>query len=282
MYFIHTQRTRRSQPRLIIALTCALSFLAASETDQTYTPLPPPEQPSEYGKVILENYSSNTQLGPVVFDHWLHRSKFTCRLCHVDIGFAMRANGTGIAASSIRDHRYCGACHDGKRVIDTKVVFASCSEDGSGTVCNRCHSVGKRGARKFHYWSYTAKLPKGSYGVDWDAAEGEGKITPIDVLDGIATRKTPIPTPPGFSIQAPLSWRHPTLFSHDKHSRWNGCGLCHREIFPTAPKQAVRNSMFLHMEGRYCGACHGKVAFPINNCSQCHPQSLRRVSNLHE
>jgi hypothetical protein len=28
------------------------------------------------------------------FRHWLHRSKYTCRLCHVDIGFAMEAGGT--------------------------------------------------------------------------------------------------------------------------------------------------------------------------------------------
>jgi len=37
----------------------------------------------------------------VVFDHWLHRAKFTCRLCHVDIGFAMKAEATDIRCQFI-------------------------------------------------------------------------------------------------------------------------------------------------------------------------------------
>ena len=47
---------------------------------------------------VIDNYSKRYRLSPVVFDHWLHRAKFTCRLCHVDIGFAMKANETGIRA----------------------------------------------------------------------------------------------------------------------------------------------------------------------------------------
>ena len=45
--------------------------------------------PYEFGRVVLNNYSQKAGLAPVVFDHWLHRSKFTCtslprghRLCH--------------------------------------------------------------------------------------------------------------------------------------------------------------------------------------------------------
>jgi len=270
-------RTRRCERgRLLFVLICAVFFLTASGFGQTYVPPPPPEQPFDYGKVILGNYSSTTGLGPVVFDHWLHRAKFTCRLCHLDIGFAMRANGTGIAASSNRQGHYCGVCHDGKRSFEGKPVFASCSDDAKGKECIRCHSLGKRGARKYNYWAFTAKLPKGFYGVDWQAAESAGKIKPVDFLEGISVKKVAIQTRQDFSIKAPLSWAHPIIFSHEKHSLWAGCGLCHPEIFPTTPIEAARNSMFLHLEGRGCGTCHGKVAFPLNNCVQCHPRESVR------
>ena len=57
--------------------------------------------PLEYGRVVINNYSETAQLSPVVFDHWLHRAKFTCRLCHVDIGFAMKAEATDIRCQFI-------------------------------------------------------------------------------------------------------------------------------------------------------------------------------------
>jgi len=52
--------------------------------------------PYEFGRVVINNYSEASHLSPVVFDHWLHRAKFTCSLCHVDIGFAMMTELTDI------------------------------------------------------------------------------------------------------------------------------------------------------------------------------------------
>jgi c(7)-type cytochrome triheme protein len=83
-------------------------------------------------------------------------------------------------------------------------------------------------------------------------------------------KKRFIQTPTDFSIEAPLAWTRAISFSHENHSRRSGCDMFHPEIYPSAPKEAVPSSMFVHLEGRYCGACHGKVAFPLNNCSQCH------------
>ncbi|RMG73133.1 MAG: hypothetical protein D6710_03880, partial [Nitrospirae bacterium] len=48
-------------------------------------------KPHEYGNIVIDNYSTKKNIAPVVFNHWLHRAKYTCRLCHVDIGFAMKA-----------------------------------------------------------------------------------------------------------------------------------------------------------------------------------------------
>ena len=146
---------------------------------QIYLPKPAPP-PSEYGKVILDN--SKTGPGPVVFDHWLHRSMYTCRLCHVDVGFAMQAKATGITARTNREGFHCGACHDGKKLFEGKTIFPACSDTPNGNnndqQCNRCHSVGKKGVRKYEYKKFTAKFPKGVYGVNWEAAEKSGVIKP--------------------------------------------------------------------------------------------------------
>ena len=128
----------------------------------------------------------------MVFDHWLHRSKFTCRLCHVDIGFAMEAKATGISAATNRQGFHCGACHDGKRIIDGKTVFASCSDQSNDKQCARCHSLGKPGVREYEYKAFTAKFPKAIYGVNWEAAENDGVIKPIDFLDGISVKRRPM------------------------------------------------------------------------------------------
>jgi c(7)-type cytochrome triheme protein len=254
----------------LLLLACAISFLTAIASAQIYLPPAPPAQPSDYGKVILDNYASKGP-GAVVFDHWLHRSKFTCRLCHVDIGFAMQAKATGVSAETNRQGFHCGACHDGKRVFDGKPIFASCA-DAPGPQCARCHSLGKKGVRKYEYKSFTAALPKSSYGIDWLAAEHTGAVKPVDFLEGITVKQKPMQSREDFTIKAGLAWVHPVVFSHEKHSVWNGCELCHPEIFATAQKSAVQYTMFSNVEGHHCGACHLKVAFPLNNCSMCHPR----------
>ena len=108
-----TRRNKRGPTLLVLA--GAFLFLLGSAVAQFYLPPPPPAQPSNYGKVILDSRASKPgSPGAVVFDHWLHRSKFTCRLCHVDIGFAMEAKATGVTPESNRQGFHCGACHDEK------------------------------------------------------------------------------------------------------------------------------------------------------------------------
>jgi c(7)-type cytochrome triheme protein len=265
------RKARRIERRLAPLKIACLVLLTANFTGagQIYLPRPPPEPP-DYGKVILR--ADSTPAGKaVVFDHWLHRSKFTCRVCHVDVGFAMQANGTGIRAQSNREGFHCGACHDGSRVFEGKALFAAaCSEEKSGQECDRCHSAGKKDARKYEYKEFTAKFPKGVYGVDWEVAENSGAIKPADFVEGISVRKAEMKGREDFGMKKEFSFVTPVGFSHQKHTVWNGCELCHPEIFPTAKKETVQYSMLLNIEGRYCGACHGKVAFPLNNCHKCH------------
>ena len=82
-----------------------------------------------YRRVVLNKFSRKAGMAPVVFDHWLHRAEFTCRLCHVDLGFAMQAGDSGIDAETNAMGYYCGACHDGKRVYADRQIFAACAKE---------------------------------------------------------------------------------------------------------------------------------------------------------
>lgn len=232
--------------------------------------------PAQYGRVVLDEYSSKAGLGPVVFDHWLHRSKFTCRLCHVDLGFAMQAQGTDVKASTIKQGFHCGACHNGKSSFNGQTVFAACSDAAPTRECARCHSA-DNAARKYNYDAFTAKFPKNAYGVDWEEADATGLIKPIDVLDGVSIKKTALKSQEDFAIQARVTWASDIIFSHKKHSVWNGCEVCHPEIFPATKKGVTRYTMFHINAGQYCGACHGKVAFSTKACGGCHKDMQDRA-----
>jgi c(7)-type cytochrome triheme protein len=270
------QKTRTRNKRRIVILL--LVWVALSPGNRALAQVPPP---SQYGRVTLDKYSSKAGLGPVVFDHWLHRAKFTCRLCHVDIGFAMQANASDIKARTNKEGFHCGACHDGKRSFTGEPVFAACSDTAPSKQCARCHSADKA-ARKYDYGTFTAKFPKNAYGVDWEEAEATGQIKPIDFLEGLSIRKAPLKSQADFSIQARVTWVSDIIFSHKKHTVWNGCEVCHPEIFPATQKGVTRYTMFHISAGQYCGVCHGKVAFSTNACSSCHKnmqdkESLRDV-----
>jgi len=63
--------------------------------------------------VIMNEYSDDAGMRPVVFPHWFHRIRFRCKVCHGDLGFAFKAGGNDINMLKIIDGEFCGACHDG-------------------------------------------------------------------------------------------------------------------------------------------------------------------------
>jgi c(7)-type cytochrome triheme protein len=234
-------------------------------------------QPQEYGRVIIANHSERAGLAPVVFDHWLHRAQFTCRLCHVDIGFAMKAGATNITAATNAQGFYCGTCHNGKRRYNGKTIFASCSESASrkDTGCALCHSLKKNIVKEHDFNAFAKEMPKKTFGngIDWEAAEGSGLIKPIDFLEGISMQRPPMKTQKDFSIEANVTWISHVIFSHKKHAVWNGCEVCHPNIFPVK-KGATKYTMLEIDEGEYCGVCHDKVAFPLLDCDRCHAGAM--------
>ncbi|MFN3077458.1 MAG: c(7)-type cytochrome triheme domain-containing protein, partial [Alphaproteobacteria bacterium] len=59
------------------------------------------------------------------------------------------------------------------------------------------------------------------------------------------------------------------VYPHKQHTEWLDCAQCHPKIF--VPKKGANAiSMAAILMGQYCGVCHGKVAFPVSDCTKCH------------
>jgi len=257
---------------LFLAIVSAIVFLGVAFAETGVKKRRP--LPFEYGRVVINNYSEGARLAPVVFDHWQHRMNFTCRVCHVDIGFAMKAGATDIRAVDNMSGYYCGTCHNGQK------AFSSCELDfglKSTETCDRCHSLGKKVERKFDFAETTRGLPKERFGngIDWERAEDEGKITPSDYIEGVSIKRDQLVVQKDFLLDAKVEGMPEIIFSHKKHTVWNGCELCHPEIFIGIKRGTTKYSMVDIYEGRFCGACHGSVAFPLLDCQRCHTQKVQ-------
>ena len=231
--------------------------------------------PYEYGRVILNNYSEKANFAPVAFDHWLHRSKFTCRLCHVDLAFAMKAGATRITESDNANGYYCGTCHNGKMSVQGRTVFSACAKKFSAddvSRCKRCHSLGRNAKFEYDFGKFTSGFPKERFGngIDWEKAEANGQIKPIDFLEGVSLRRKALSVRNDFAVKPTIDSMPDIIFSHAKHTVWNGCELCHPDIFLGVKRGQTKYSMIDIFEGKYCGVCHRTVAFPMIDCQRCH------------
>lgn len=238
----------------------------------------PDKSPADYGKVVINGFSRKEGLAPVVFDHWLHRAKYTCKLCHVDIGFALKANATGIRAADNMKGLYCGVCHNGKMQHGDRKVFAACIADRSDMGrCERCHAQGKNPRKDYDFAVFTARFPKDKFGnrIDWEKAALEGLIRPVDYLEGVSIKGPAQQIQKDFAIQPKSPGMAEIIFSHKKHMDWNGCEVCHPEIFVSAKRGATKYSMKEINDGKYCGVCHTTVAFPVAECDRCHSKPVK-------
>ncbi len=72
----------------------------------------------------------DADLPPARFPHWVHRIRYQCRVCHVQI-FEPRAGANRMTMKDISEGRACGRCHDGTTAFRA----------GFGN-CQRCHVAG--------------------------------------------------------------------------------------------------------------------------------------------
>lgn len=59
------------------------------------------------------------------------------------------------------------------------------------------------------------------------------------------------------------------LFPHLPHTEWLDCVNCHEKHFKSKYR-GTPITMEKILEGKYCGRCHGAVAFPLTECNRCH------------
>ncbi|MDH3426935.1 MAG: hypothetical protein OEM23_00740, partial [Gemmatimonadota bacterium] len=132
------QPPNRAQPILLGTLTMkrmlrapepvadSTALIAKSPADSNAVADPDPAiggtPPVRAGRTFV-----TASLPPSVFPHWVHRIRFQCRVCHLEL-FEPRLGANDITMAAIDEGRFCGRCHDGDTAFD--VSFDS---------CQRCH-----------------------------------------------------------------------------------------------------------------------------------------------
>ena len=221
--------------------------------------LPPHPPAAQFGNVLISRTTAAGPVKPVAFSHWRHRLRYTCRVCHLELDFAMRRNATEITEAGIRKGLHCGACHDGK------TAFAAAEESN----CARCHT-GTTETDLADFLHRLAELPSSEFGngVDWSRALTLGKIAPVSSL---TDDFDPLTLDTTLSLEAGWNFVAPATFPHAEHVRWLDCANCHPSIFNVKKNTTERFSMRRTLAREFCGACHVRVAFPLDDCRRCHP-----------
>ncbi len=119
-------------------------------------------------------------------------------------------------------------------------------------------------AKNFHMTSF-------GNGIDWAEALSSRQITPANsIFLELFTMEFPV------KLKAPIklgttSPRSDVAFSHEDHFAELDCSNCHPDLFNIKKKGTVAFTMESNLYGNFCGACHMRVAFPMNDCKRCHP-----------
>lgn len=116
-----------------------------------------------------------------------------------------------------------------------------------------------------------ADLPRSKSGdyVDWMKALEEGRIAPRFDRTNPEAQGVVM----DLNIVREVKGSMPdVVYRHETHTQWLDCANCHPAIF--APQKGANNiSMAGILLGEHCGACHGRVAFPVSECRRCHSQT---------
>ena len=231
----------------------------ALHADQRFK-LPQAAPPEQYGNMLIWRTTANAPVKPVLFSHWTHRLRYTCRVCHLELDFAFKRNTTEITEASNRGGAYCGACHNGK------IAFGHTPEN-----CDKCHSGILTSSADFRKLD---DLPWAKYGngVDWSRAIASGAIKPASSL---TPAFKPIALETVLTLEAEWNFVPSAIFPHAEHVRWLDCANCHPSIFNIRKKATQYFSMRSILAGDFCGTCHLRVAFPLDDCRRCHPDMRR-------
>ncbi|PNU21491.1 hypothetical protein C2E25_01105 [Geothermobacter hydrogeniphilus] len=248
--------------RLLLALLAGLLLAGLVEGSIFKLPVPPPQH--RYGDLLIDRVSTRSGQKPVFFSHWTHRTRYTCRVCHFELGFDFKVNRTEITEQANREGMYCGACHDGV------VAFGPTDEN-----CARCHT-GKAEIDKQSFLKLQRTLPPTGFGngINWTRALQKGLIAPKYSI--YRPEEKPLDFSKRLELTANWSMVTPAIFDHATHVPWLDCANCHPDIFNIKKKTTRHFEMRYILEGKFCGVCHLDVAFPLDECELCHPGIKQR------
>lgn len=222
------------------------------------------KSPEAYGTVLMgkDIVKNGKSVHAVLFPHWAHRAKYQCRVCHTELGFALKANATNVKQADIEAGKYCGKCHDGKKAFAARE-------------CDRCHSRGIEVKENSKITDVLIGLPDDDFGnkINWGNAIKYRRIHPLESLAG---KKADGPLDLDIVIPAEKYYPHPgdVTFPHKMHTEQLDCSTCHPAIFNQKKGGNPDMNMMKIISGQYCGACHGVVAFPLEDCFRCHNIAL--------
>ena len=248
---------------MVLGASTQGSTMERAELGKIIKTIPPNGPFWRYGNVTMRTKSRKAGVAAVVFSHWSHRARYTCRVCHQELGFSMRSGDTGITRNQYLSGKYCGACHNG--------TVAFTAADGPKPQCARCHLENTKALQK-QFDQFATDLPLASFGngIDWSAALKEGNINPVNSIDpSFRIMKLPdnLAKPMKLGTAAP---RSDVRFSHQDHAAELDCSSCHPDIFAIKSRTTEDFTMGNLIYGNFCGACHMLVAFPMNDCRRCH------------
>ncbi|MDA8089329.1 MAG: hypothetical protein M0Z61_03770 [Nitrospiraceae bacterium] len=234
----------------LLLLLLSLSSASAAMDPQNFNFAPDPA-PETYGNIIMKPVGAKS----VIFSHWVHRLRYTCRVCHFELQINFKTGSTGITMESIVKGKYCGACHNGKEAFGIQK-------------CSLCHNGGA-GPDALEFSKKAGGLPPSNHGnrIDWGEAIEENLIKPVSYLK---VKPEEFPFNQLLTLQAAWDFVPSAVFPHEAHNRWLDCNNCHPDIFDIKNVTEDQNRMSSYFKGQFCGVCHGKVAFPLKDCHRCH------------
>ena len=186
----------------------------------------------------------------------------------------IRMNRLGAAAAALVLCMTMGAApaaaQDGANKFNR--LMKSSIESNASPMTDGIHDAGNAGTAALQPPKEAfGELPKGNSGnkVDWVKALRNGAVFPRVDKDGT---KAPKQTMDMDIIREVKGSMPDVVYPHLAHTEWLDCAQCHPKIF--VPKKGGNPiSMAAILMGQYCGVCHGKVAFPVSECSKCHSKS---------
>ncbi|MBI5641865.1 MAG: cytochrome c3 family protein [Deltaproteobacteria bacterium] len=232
------------------------------------------------GNFVMKDHQAGMDtkgLSPVIYPHWFHRLLFECKTCHQEI-FVMKRGGNAISHDGMREGKLCAACHNGK------LSFSS------GENCGKCHTAGLPESERLRDLSKMdlnaikeaayrigsvfnpdnlpgKSLPLDKFGhIDWAYLKEKKAYEPLKALDKGAIDEV---RENAILFEPPMTYVKNVVFDHKTHSSQIKCATCHPAIF----KDELGSNKVTMIEmstGKYCGYCHGKVAFKFAECNRCH------------